>query len=411
LTWEKLCDKLVGMSSGIAGNVRDLRRNNRGLVLQILREHGPMHRAELARRSGLSRSAMSGIVLDLLNENVLMPVVPRTGTAVGRGGELLTFASGNGLLAGIDYSLGAVCVVVTDLSHAVVGEQIRQLEAGAEWPERLDQGIFALGEVLAGCAPHGGTLRGVGLGIPDPVDLQSGTIGHARSGPTWTGARARQVLSEQVGVPVVLDNTSHLAALAEVIWGSAAGVQNMIYVKMSHGVGAGFLINGEIYRGSIGAAGELGHVSIDDNGPACPCGNRGCLELYVGGTALLELLKPGWSSQVSLGDLIGAAIDGHRVARRLISDAGATTGRVLASVCNLLDPDLIVIGGDLPDAGDLLLDPLRASLTKHAVGIIGSHVKVVPAALGHRGGALGGIALLRQHLQGPDIGHRKDACR
>jgi predicted NBD/HSP70 family sugar kinase len=390
------------MSSATTGSVRDLRRNNRGLILQILRERGPVHRAELARRSGLSRSAVSAIVLDLLNENVLMPVVPRAGAAVGRGGELLTFAPGNGLLAGIDYSLGAVCVVVTDLSHAVVGEQVRQLEAGAEWPERLDQGISALSEVLAGCAPHGRTLRGVGLGIPDPIDLQSGTIGHARSGPTWTNARAREVLSERVGVPVALDNTAHLAALAEVVWGVATGARNMIYVKMSHGVGAGFLINGEIYRGSIGAAGELGHVSIDDNGPACPCGNRGCLELYVGGTALLELLMPVWSGQVTLGDLVSAATEGHRVARRLISDAGATTGRVLASVCNLLDPDLIVIGGDLADAGDLLLDPLRASLTRHAVGIVSSHVKVVPAALGHRGGALGGIVLLRQNLPGLD---------
>jgi predicted NBD/HSP70 family sugar kinase len=391
------------MSSATTGSVRDLRRNNRGLVLQILRERGPMHRAELARRSGLSGSAVSAIVQVLLNENVLRPVVPRARASVGRGGELLTFVPGNGLLAGIDYSLGAVCVVLTDLSNAVVGEQVRPLESGSEWPERLDQGINALSDLLAGCAPHGGALRGVGLGIPDPIDLQSGIIGHSRSGPTWTNARVREVLSERAGVPVLLDNTAHLAALAEVAWGAATGVRDMVYVKMSHGVGAGLLVNGEMYRGSIGAAGELGHVSIHDNGPACPCGNRGCLELYVGGTALLELLTPVWGGgQVSLGDLVGAATEGHRVARRLIGDAGATTGRVLASVCNLLDPELVVVGGDLAEAGDLLLDPLRAALTKHAVGIIGGHVKVVPAALGRRGGALGGIALLRQRLPGLD---------
>jgi predicted NBD/HSP70 family sugar kinase len=375
----------------------------------MLRDRGPMHRAALARGSGLSCSTVSAIVQDLLNENVLIPIVPRTGAAVGRGGELLTFAPANGLLAGIDYSLGAVCVVVTDLSQTVIGEQVRQLESEAEWPERLDQGISMLRELLADCGPEGGALRGVGLGIPDPIDLQSGTIGRARSGPAWTGARARDELSERAGVPVVLNNTAHLAALAEVVWGAAADVRNMIYVKMSHGVGAGLLINGEIYRGSIGAAGELGHVSIDDNGPACACGNRGCLELYVGGTALLELLHPVWGGQASLGDLISAATEGHRVARRLVSDAGTMTGRVLASVCNLLDPDLIVVGGDLAEAGALLLDPLRVSLARHAVGIVGSHVKVVRAALGHRTGALGGIALLRQSLPGLDDLHRARA--
>ena len=402
---------LFGMSSRASGNVQDLRRNNRDVLLGIIRAGGPTHRAELARRSGLSRSAVSAIVMDLLNENVLAPVVPRTGAVVGRRGELLTLASEAGLLAGIDYSLGAVHVVVTNLEHVVVGERVRPLDAGAQWPERLDEGIAALREVLAECGPPGEALRGVGLGIPDPVDLQSGTIGRARSGATWTKARAAEVLSERVGVPVAMDNTAHLAALAEVAWGAATRVRNMIYVKMSYGVGAGFLINGEIYRGSIGAAGELGHVSIDDSGPACPCGNRGCLELYVGGTALLDLLRPAIGDQVTLDELVGATVDGHRVARRLVSDAGATTGRVLASVCNLLDPELVVIGGDLADAGDVLLNPLRTSLARHAVGIIGSHVKVVAAGLGRRAGALGGIALLRQNLQNSDADRGSGASR
>lgn len=368
--------------------------------MEILHREGPLHRAELARRAGLSRSAVSTIVAELLEENVLIPIVPRTGGAVGRGGERLALAPDSGVLAGLDYSLGDVVVVVTDLNHTVLGERVLPLEAEALWPQRLEVGIAALDELVKQLPADTGPLRAVGLGIPDPIDLQSGTIGHARSGPAWTNAKAREFLSGRLGVPVEMDNTSHLAALAEVVWGAAAGARNVIYVKMSHGVGAGFLLNGEVYRGSIGAAGELGHVSIDENGPACPCGNRGCLELYVGGSALLELLKPLRGDGIGLDDLVGFAIGGDRIAARLISDAGATTGRVLASLCNLLDPDLVVIGGDLVRAGELLLDPLRASLVRHALGLVGAHVKVVGAELGRKGGALGGVALLHHNGHG-----------
>lgn len=299
-----------------------------------------------------------------------------------------------GLLAALDYSVREVIVVVTDRSHAVVGERRRHLAAHALWPERLEQGIGMLDEVLAELPAGYADLHGVGLGIPDPVDLQSGTIGYSRSGPAWTNARACEALSERTGVPVAMDNTSHLATLGEVMWGAAAGARNVIYVKMSHGVGAGFLLNGRIYRGSIGVAGELGHFSVAENGPACPCGNRGCLELYAGGSALLDLFRPVRGDHVSLDDLVTAAVQGDRVAGRLISDAGATTGRLLASVCNLLDPDLIVIGGDLAAAGELLLEPMRGALRRHALGLVGTRVKVVSGALGLRAGALGGIALL-----------------
>lgn len=377
--------------------------------MEIVRSNGPMHRAELARRSGLSRSAVSTIVAEMLRDNVLVPVVSRTGNGVGRAGERLALAPSHGLLAGLDYGLRGVVVVVTDLSRKVVGERRRRLDADVLWPDRLEAGIAALDEILAEGSAGYGDLRGVGLGIPDPVDLQSGTIGHSRSGSAWTNARAREALGERIGVLVEMDNTSHLAALGEVTWGAAAGARNVIYVKMSHGVGAGLLLNGQIYRGSIGVAGELGHFSVAENGAACPCGNRGCLELYAGGSALVELFRPVRGEQAELDDLVKAAVQGDRVAVRLVSDAGALTGRLLASVSNLLDPDLIVIGGDLAAVGELLLEPMRAALTRHALGLVGAHAKLVSGALGHRAGALGGIALLNHSGLAMGRGHGSHA--
>jgi len=386
----------------VEGTVQALRRNNRARIIGLLREHGALHRAELARRSGLSRSTVSAIVSALIAEEVVQPANGPAAGHVGRGGELLSLNGRAGLVAGMDFSLGEVRVVVTGLSHEILGEAVRSLPAGDQWPDRLDAGVTLLEEVLRTVNGACADLIGVGLGIPDPIDLLRGTVGRARSGPTWTNARAAAALGERLNVPVYLDNTSHLAALAEVVWGAGVGARDVVYVKMSHGVGAGFLFNGQIYRGAIGAAGELGHVSVDENGPPCPCGNRGCLELYVGGTALLKLIRPVRGEDVGLQDMVGAAIAGDVVAERLIADAGATTGRSLASICNVLNPELVIVGGDLAETGELLLAPMRDSLSRLALKLIGDHVRVVPASLGNRAGAMGGVALV---LRGGELGN------
>jgi predicted NBD/HSP70 family sugar kinase len=195
-------------------------------------------------------------------------------------------------------------------------------------------------------------------------------------------------------VPVYSDNTSRLAALAEATWGAGRGNSDVIFVKLAAGVGSGLVFGGSIFRGSVGAAGEIGHITVDENGPACRCGNRGCLETYAGVPAVLAALRPVLGEQVTLGHVLEASTAGDRACRRVIADAGRVVGTALAGVCNLLNPEKIIIGGDLAAAADVLFNPLRASLRRHALGMTFDAAQITAAELGDHAGALGGVALV-----------------
>jgi predicted NBD/HSP70 family sugar kinase len=159
-------------------------------------------------------------------------------------------------------------------------------------------------------------------------------------------------------------------------------------------VGGGLILNGQIVRGVAGAAGDLGHISVDDSGPTCRCGNRGCLEAYAGVPAILDALRPVLGEDVTLAQALEACASGSRAARRVFADVGHLVGRTLGGVCNLLNPERIVVGGDVAQAGEYLLEPMREALERHSLAIAGDAVEVVAAKLDDQAGALGGVALV-----------------
>jgi predicted NBD/HSP70 family sugar kinase len=407
------------------GSLQALRRGNSERLIQLLRENGPLHRAELARRAGLSRTSVSNLVADLMRRGLVVDVAAALGSSErrprGRAGELLSLNAAAGAALGIDYSKGEVRVVVANLAHEIRGAAIERLDPATGWPQRLAAGLVAVQRAREQAGVSADTFLGVGLGIPDPIDLSTGMVGRSTAGPSWTGVHAADEFARRLGMPVALDNTARLAGLAELMWGAGAGARNAVYVKMSYGVGAGLLFDYQILRGAIGAAGELGHISVDYDGPVCPCGNRGCLELYAGTPAILAALRPVRGPAVTLQSAIAAARHGDRACTRVISDAGRLTGRALANVCNLLNPELIIVGGELAEAGDILLDPIREAVSAQALSLVSSSLRIVPARLGNKAGAMGGVALvLREadrfgaaHLSAPhqpnNSERRKDA--
>lgn len=381
-----------------------LREGNRDRLLAVLREQGPLHRAELARRVQLSRSTVSSITSQLLQDDVLVEVsAAESGheSSDRRGDRLLTINGDQGIALGMDFGTDQVRVALANAAHEVVASDAAPIPPAMPWEERLELGLSAANRLTAGANVSSRDLRGVGLGIPDPIDLVSGTVVSTRSDSRpWTGVRAADECARRLGVPVYLDNASHLATIAEVTWGAGRGVHNSIYVKMSNGVGAGFFLNGRFYRGTVGAAGEIGHFSVDQDGPACPCGNRGCLELYAGSTAILDALRPLYGQQFTLDQILDAVRNGDRACRRVVEDAGRMTGHVLANVCNLLNPELIIIGGELAAAGDVLIEPMRDVCSRYGLSIANDCMQIVPAALGYEAGVLGGVAtVLRQSDQ------------
>jgi predicted NBD/HSP70 family sugar kinase len=233
------------------------------------------------------------------------------------------------------------------------------------------------------------------MGLPGPVDVRTGTVGSSVILPGWAGLRAGAELARRLELPVEVDNDANLGARAEVAYGAGRGYSDVVYVKAASGIGAGIVLGGRLHRGVTGIAGEVGHVQVRSEGDVCRCGNRGCLETIASMGALLALLRPahGDLGVKGLLQLLDASDFG---ARRVVNDAGRAIGRVLADVANTLNPEAIVVGGELSSAGAPLLDGIRESVDRYAQPGVAESVRVVPGELGERAELLGALALVVQ---------------
>jgi predicted NBD/HSP70 family sugar kinase len=235
---------------------------------------------------------------------------------------------------------------------------------------------------------------GVGMCLPAPIDPGSGEVGATSILPGWVGVPAAESLAWRLGLPVTVDNDANLGALAEATWGAARGAGDVVYLKLGNGVGAGLVLGGNVYRGAAGTAGEIGHTTIDERGAVCRCGNRGCLETFVGGEALVSLLRPTYGEQLTLPELVDRALAGEPACQRIVADAGRHVGTAVANVCNILAPEVVVVGGELAAAGALLLTPISEAIRRHAIRPAAEKVSVRLAKLGDRAEVLGAVALV-----------------
>jgi predicted NBD/HSP70 family sugar kinase len=248
-------------------------------------------------------------------------------------------------------------------------------------------------EVLAEAGTSRADIVGVGIGIPGPVDRARGTVGSATILPGWVGIRIAAEMEARLGVPVEIENDANLGALAELTWGSGRGCTNLAYIKAATGIGAGIVIDGRLLRGASGTAGELGHTTIDQSGAICYCGNRGCLETVASGPAIVQLVGQRNGETLSLAQVISLAADGDMRCRRAIADAGMEIGVAAAGLCNLINPERVIVGGLLSRAGELLLKPIRESIRRYAVLAAAERVEVVSAVFVERAELLGSLAL------------------
>jgi predicted NBD/HSP70 family sugar kinase len=196
---------------------------------------------------------------------------------------------------------------------------------------------------------------------------------------------------------VFVDNDANLGALAELRTGAARDASQAVYVAASHRIGAGLVLDGDVFRGASGTAGEIGHVTIDENGPICRCGNRGCLETFAGAQHLLEMLR-GSHGTLTLRDVIRLALDDDAGCRRAVADAGRHIGVALANLCNLFNPSMIVVGGELAAAGELLLAPLRDAVARCALPTTADTVEIVASELRGEAEIRGAVALAVDHV-------------
>ena len=284
-------------------------------------------------------------------------------------------------------------VAVSDLSSRILVEREQQLDTDHAAQEGLDAAAELVGELLAEAGVDEARVIGAGMCLPGPIHRPTGVVGSTAILPGWVGVAAAEEMHQRLELPILVDNDANLAALAEAAFGAGRDAKDLVYLMISSGIGAGLVLNGRLYRGAEGLAGELGHVLVDADGPVCRCGNRGCLETVAGTDALADLLRR------SHGDLDGRAIvrlarEGDLGCRRVIADAGRAIGKAAATLVNVLNPELLIVGGDLSDAGELLLGGVRESLERSALPTAVQAADVVAGSLGDRAEVLGAIALV-----------------
>jgi glucokinase-like ROK family protein len=385
------------MATGRAGSLEALRRLNRLRVIHALRDQGLISRAEIARRTGLSRSTVSSLVADLQADGL---VVERGepgaahGTQGGRPPILLSFDSSAGAAVGIDFGHSHLRVAVSDLSSRILAERALPLDTDHAAEQGLDAAAELVGDLLAEAGIDESQVIGAGMGLPGPILQESGVVGSSAILPGWVGVAAADEMRRRLDVPILVDNDANLGALAEAAFGAGQDAADLIYLKVASGIGAGLLLNGRLYRGTGGLAGEFGHFLVDPNGLVCRCGNRGCLETLAATGALVELLRRSHGEDVTVQRMLDLARAGDTGCRRVIADAGRAIGRAVSMLINVLNPELVVVGGDLADAGDLLLDGVRDSIARATLPSAAEAARVVTGVLGDRAQVLGAIALV-----------------
>jgi predicted NBD/HSP70 family sugar kinase len=388
------------------GSLTDLRRANRNEAVSLLRLHGPLTQAEISRATGLSPASVSNIVRDLKEQGVArVTLVSRNG----RRAAQVTLNPSAGLVGGIDFGNRHVRVALADLAHTVLAESQRPLVRDHEASTAVQVATTMLGDLAFEAGRKLRDVHSLAIGLPGPINKVTGRVASLAILPGWADFDVKAAFEARLGIPVVVDNDANLGALAEGLWGVGRGLSDFAYVKVSTGIGAGLVLNGQLYRGAAGTAGEIGHMTIEEDGPMCRCGNRGCLEIIAAAPALLELLRGSHGSDLTLEDVLRLSDAGDIGCRRVIADAGRHIGVALANLWNLLSPQLVIVGGELALAGDVLLSAIRESMTRRAASVTAQATQVVSGVLAERTGVLGAVALALKESD-RDLGSRQQSA-
>jgi glucokinase-like ROK family protein len=383
-------------------------------VLDFVRTHGSTTRARLVEATGLGRAVVTQRVTALL-EYGLLEESGRGASTGGRAPRMLHFRADAGHLLVADLGATSVDVAVADLN----GRILRHLDEPSDIAEGPDVVLGHVDELfqrsLAGLEPPG-QLWGIGVGIPGPVEFESGRPVAPPIMPGWDRYPVRERFATY-GAPVWVDNDVNVLALGELTAGIGRGHENFVFVKIGTGIGAGIVVKGHLHRGAQGCAGDVGHIQVMENGRpvACRCGNIGCLEAHAGGAALArdadEAARDGRSEVLArlrsskgpleARDVAYAASHGDPVSLELLTDAGRAVGGMLAGIVNFFNPSLVVIGGGVAGSGDHLLATIRESVYRRSLPLATRELIVQRSKLDGLGGVIGAATMVTDELFAP----------
>ena len=373
-------------------------------MVDELRRRGSASRGDIARATGLSRTTVTTLVTDLHERGLIVEAGGNgDGHTRGRPPTRLRLDPSAGAALGVDFGHRHLRIALADLSSTVLDERCVELDVDAAADAALDLAAALASEMLDASGIDRGRVIGAGMGLPGPVDPRRAIVGSSVILHGWAGLHAARELGRRLGTAVTVDNDANLGALAEVSLGAGQGLDDVVYVKVSSGIGAGLVLGGRLHHGATGIAGEIGHVQVRPEGAVCRCGNRGCLETVASAGALLELLRPAHGADLSVRGMLELAEGGDPGAQRVIRDAGWAIGRAVADLCNSLNPEAIVVGGDLAAAGAPLVDGVREAVDRFAQPGAAEAVRVTAGLLGERAEVLGALSLAGHEVEDPLI--------
>lgn len=369
-----------------------------GHLLRLVRTGGARSRSDLVSLTGTSRSTVGLRVEQLLRAGLVVES-GRGASTGGRPARLLDFRPDAGCVLGVDLDVTTADVVLTDLAGAVLGSQRRDLLV-ADGPEVVLHAVQDVGEqLLAEAGLERGDVRAIGVGLPGPVDVATGRPVHPPVMPGWHDCRVPEHFT-RFGCPVFVDNDVNVMATGELSVGPA---DDFLVVKIGTGIGCAIVLDGRVYRGSDGSAGDIGHVHVDDpRHVVCSCGNEGCLEALAGGAALCRDAVRAGLEVASVSDLVALAVRSDPVALALVRESGRRVGEVLAGLVNFLNPSRIVITGAVADAGNPLLAGIREAVYRRSTPLAARDLDIALSALEHDAGQLGAARMAIEAFLAPE---------
>lgn len=382
-------------------------------IIDLVRNYQDFSKADLVAYTNFSRTKITSCVDSLLKKSILIANESTEYTG-GRRSRTYSLNGKLGYVAGIDIGATSIDLVIADFAGVRLA-RYNEASSVREGPIKILGRVCSLLEKMLlenNYDPE--KLYGIGIGIPGPVDFSMGTVVSPPIMPGWDRYPIIQTVQQWFPCAnVVVDNDVNVMALGEIYQGAGKGVDNLIFVKIGTGIGAGIICDGKIYRGSCGCAGDIGHISVNKNGPLCHCGNKGCLEAVAAGPAIAEralmgaqagkspiLMKyfeknGGYLRAENVGD---AAREGDALAIEVIRESGQSVGDVLASLVNFYNPGMIVIGGGVSNLGNQLLSSIRQSVLNRSLPLATRDLHIVFSSIGPDAGVIGAVNLAMDYM-------------
>jgi predicted NBD/HSP70 family sugar kinase len=368
-------------------------------LLRLLGHSAGLTRAELSRHLALSKATVSAMVGDLLARGVLRESEPAgSGGAVGRPGTLVRLSGPDRTFAVLVWGRDELRVVLRDFAGTTLADRSVSLTWGLAPDDLVSATASALADTHRAAGSDPALTVGAVLALPAPFQQGVG-IPPPGDPPMWAIARRFSTdpvpaLADRLGVPVLAENDANLAALGEFVAGAGRGHESVAYVKLTATtIGMGLVLDGRIYRGASGFAGELAHIQVNPDGPLCHCGGRGCLHGLLG-EALLDAVRPAYDRPIGFADVLDLAVAGEQGPMRILDDLGRTLGQALADFCTLLNPSAIIIDGGLGAAGPLVAAGVTDSINRRSAPHAARAVEILCGTLGRESEPQGALALL-----------------